>query len=134
MGRYLVLWQMDTSKLPVNPKERGSLLTPMVAMVKQGIEMGKVKDWGAFAGEGRGYEVFEGTELELELQIQQFIPYADLTEEIVLGWIQDVVVGSYEEHVNEQIQKQIDEMANPITDPGLPWAPEPEPEPEPAPE
>ena len=34
-----------------------------------------------------------------------FIPYTELTEEIVLGWIQGVVVGSYEEHVNDQIQK-----------------------------
>lgn len=49
-----------------------------------------------------------------------FVPYADLTEEIVLGWIQSVVVGSYEEHVNEQIQKQID--AKNIKTPGLPWA------------
>ena len=29
-----------------------------------------------------------------------FVPYDQLTEEIVLGWIQSVVVGSYEEHVD----------------------------------
>lgn len=55
-----------------------------------------------------------------------FVPFDELTEAEVLGWIQGVVVGSYEEHVNEQIQKQID--AKNITDPGLPWAP-PTPEP-----
>ena len=49
-----------------------------------------------------------------------FIPYTELTEEIVLGWIQGVVVGTYEEHVNDQIQKQID-SAN-IKQPSLPWA------------
>lgn len=64
----------------------------------------------------------------------QFIPYEDLTEEIVLGWIQSVVVGGYEEHVNGQIQKQIDAAVNPIVDPGLPWAPAPAPEPTPTPE
>jgi hypothetical protein len=63
----------------------------------------------------------------------QFVPYEELTEEIVLGWIQSVVVGSYEEHVNGQIQKQIDAIVNPIVDPGLPWAPAPAPEPAPAP-
>lgn len=52
-----------------------------------------------------------------------FIPFADLTEEIVLGWIQAVVVGGYEEHVNGQIQKQIDEKHNPIVEASLPWAP-----------
>ena len=64
----------------------------------------------------------------------QFIPYEELTEEIVLGWIQSVVVGSYEEHVNGQIQKQIDAIVNPIVDPGLPWAPAPAPTPVPTPE
>jgi len=76
---------------------------------------------GMFAG---------ATPFQYNPESSTFIPFADLTEEIVLGWIQAVVVGSYEEHVNEQIQKEIDEQANPITDPGLPWASEPEPAPE----
>lgn len=54
----------------------------------------------------------------------KFVPFDKLTEEVVLGWIKDVVVGSYEEHVNNQIQKQID--AKIIKQPSLPWAPEEE--------
>ena len=50
-----------------------------------------------------------------------FIPYDQLTEEIVLGWIQAVVVGSYAEHVDAQIQKQIDALK--IKEEPLPWAP-----------
>jgi hypothetical protein len=57
----------------------------------------------------------------------EFVPLAELTEETVIGWIQAVVVGSYEEHVNGMIQKQIDDKT--VTDANLPWAPE-EPEPE----
>ena len=64
----------------------------------------------------------------------QFIPYEELTEEIVIGWIQSVVVGGYEEHVNSQIQRQIDATVNPIVEPGLPWAPAPVAEPAPTPE
>lgn len=52
-----------------------------------------------------------------------FIPFEQLTEEDVIAWIQTVVVGQYEEHVNGQIQKQIDEKNNPITEADLPWAP-----------
>lgn len=52
-----------------------------------------------------------------------FIPFDQLTEEDVLTWIKSIVVGSYEEHVNGQIQKQIDEKVTPITDAALPWAP-----------
>jgi hypothetical protein len=50
-----------------------------------------------------------------------YIPFESLTEEDVLGWIQAVVVGSYEEHVNGQIQKQINEQT--IVDAAMPWAP-----------
>ena len=52
-----------------------------------------------------------------------FIPFADLTEENVLDWIKSVVIGHYEQHVNEQIKKQIDDKINPIVDATLPWAP-----------
>lgn len=50
-----------------------------------------------------------------------FIPFESLTEADVLGWIQAVVVDSYEEHVNAQIQKQIDQKV--VVDADLPWAP-----------
>lgn len=63
-----------------------------------------------------------------------FVPFDQLTEEIVLGWIQAVVVGGYGEHVDNQIQKQIDEKINAVEEPSLPWAPPtPTPEPPPAP-
>ena len=50
-----------------------------------------------------------------------FVAFADLTEATVLGWIQAVVVGGYMDHVQAQIQKQIDEAT--IQEPALPWAP-----------
>ena len=53
-----------------------------------------------------------------------FISFDDLTEEIVLGWIQSVVVGDYESHVNEQIQRQIDSQIYPETEEtsNFPWS------------
>ena len=50
----------------------------------------------------------------------EFVAFADLTEEIILGWIQAVVVDEYENHVNQQIQKQIDQRA--IAEKDLPWS------------
>jgi hypothetical protein len=52
-----------------------------------------------------------------------FVPFNELTETIVLDWIKTIVVGGYEEHVNNQIQKQINEKINPITEKQMPWAP-----------
>jgi len=56
------------------------------------------------------------------INTENFIPFEKLTEEIVLGWIKAVVVGSYEEHVNAQIQKQIDLKV--VKEATMPWAPE----------
>lgn len=55
-----------------------------------------------------------------------FINYEDLTEAIVLSWIQSTVAGSYKEHIDYQIMKQINEKKMPIvevTENQLPWAP-----------
>jgi len=42
------------------------------------------------------------------ISLSAFTAYNDLTQDIVVGWLQNVVVGSYQAHVYEQIQKQID--------------------------
>jgi len=57
-----------------------------------------------------------------------FTSYEDLTEEAVLGWIQSVVVGDYERHVNEKIAEQIDAIVSPVVSVtgGFPWQPEDE--------
>jgi hypothetical protein len=55
-----------------------------------------------------------------------FVPYEELTEEIVLGWIQAVVVGTYKEHVDEQIAKQIVAKKTPVeevNEGSFPWSP-----------
>lgn len=55
-----------------------------------------------------------------------FIDYKDLTEEIVIGWIQGIVTGGYKQHVDEQIMRQIMESKNPVVEVAeadLPWAP-----------
>ena len=51
-----------------------------------------------------------------------FIPFQDLTEADVLSWIEAIVIDDYAEHVNNLIQKQIDEKKNPIIEPPLPWS------------
>jgi hypothetical protein len=32
-------------------------------------------DWGAFVGESRGYTIHEGSEVEVALALQQFVPF-----------------------------------------------------------
>ena len=59
-----------------------------------------------------------------------FIPYEDLTEADVLGWIEAVVVGSYKDHVDAQINKQIALVKDPVVEVpegDFPWDPTPTP-------
>lgn len=52
-----------------------------------------------------------------------FVPYADLTEAQVIGWVQDAMgaeqVATYEASVAQQIADQINP---PVVTPPLPWA------------
>lgn len=75
MAKYLVLWKLDESKIPVDPKERGAAWKLLLAMVKQDQEGSLGKGWGAFVGESAGFGIYEGTELEVGLALQQYIPF-----------------------------------------------------------
>lgn len=75
MGKYLVLWELENTRIPIDPKERGEAYGLFMAMVRQDIEKGITKDWGAFVAEGNGYTVAEGTELEVMKTLEQYVPY-----------------------------------------------------------
>ena len=78
MGRYLVLWEIDKAHVPADPKERAAGWSMLMEIVKKDIEKGVIKDWGAFPGELNGFDIFEGTEVELANMIQQYVPFIDV--------------------------------------------------------
>ena len=75
MGKYLLLWEVDRTRIPIDPKERGAGWGLLMAMVRQDIEKGLATSWGAFVGENNGYAIMEGTELEVMNTIAQYVPY-----------------------------------------------------------
>jgi len=75
MGKYLVLWEIDQSKIPIDPVERGQGWSLLMAMVRQDFDSNIAKDWGAFLGESQGYSIFEGTEMEVMNTLQQYVPF-----------------------------------------------------------
>jgi hypothetical protein len=40
MAKYLVLWEVDQTKVPIAPQERGVGWSALMSMVKQDIEKG----------------------------------------------------------------------------------------------
>ncbi len=75
MARHLLLWRMVNERIPVDPKERGAGWGALLNMVEKDLEQGVMKDWGAFPGEGRGYAVFEVSNLDLMKTTAQYNPF-----------------------------------------------------------
>ncbi|MFC2008698.1 hypothetical protein ACFLUT_01430 [Chloroflexota bacterium] len=79
MARYLVLWELDETKVPLDPGDRAAAWSPMLDMVESDMKTGRLKDWAAHAGALRGYSVAEGSEFEVATNCQKYIPYVRFT-------------------------------------------------------
>ena len=61
--------------------------------------------------------------ISLEQPEGNVIPYADLTPEIVIGWVQDKLGGDEKvAEIEAALQVQLDEQAAPTKAAGVPWA------------
>jgi len=60
-----------------------------------------------------------GTTSYTQAESESFLPYASLTEAIVVGWVQ-AALGK--DTVEASLQSQIDAQANPVEEAGVPWA------------
>lgn len=56
-------------------KNGGGAWGLMMALVKQDMETGVVKDWGAFTSQGEGFCIVEGTNVEIMKMTEQYVPY-----------------------------------------------------------
>ncbi len=75
MPKYFMTWEVDPSRVPTDPKERGAMWSGMTEIIKQQMKDGITKDWGCFVGETSGYSVSEQSEISLATEIQQFYPF-----------------------------------------------------------
>ena len=75
MARYHFYWTLDESRVPEDAKERGGAWSLFMAMIKQDMESGILKGWGAFTSEGAGYCIVEGTNVEVMKMTEQYVPY-----------------------------------------------------------
>jgi hypothetical protein len=75
MGKYLGYWEVDQTKIPIDPKEKGAGWGMLMAMVRKDLGKGVMTSWGAFVGETNGYCLFEGTELEVINATTQYVPF-----------------------------------------------------------
>jgi hypothetical protein len=75
MGRYLVLWEADETKIPLDPTVRRESWLAGCEMVKEDFKSGLAKEWGVFLGQAKGFAIDEGTEEEVQKGLLKYIPY-----------------------------------------------------------
>ena len=79
MPRYLMTWELDATRVPVDPKERATMWLPMMEMVKQDMKSGLLKAWGAYIGEMAGFGLGEGSDEDVAKMAQKYIPFVHFT-------------------------------------------------------
>ncbi|MHA1988489.1 MAG: hypothetical protein ACW98D_17805 [Promethearchaeota archaeon] len=85
MGKYLVLWEIDSTRLPVSRKERGAGWRALLNFVKEDIKDGLTLEWGAYVGELRGFAIFEGDEVEINVRLQKYSPFVTFKLRSITG-------------------------------------------------
>ena len=58
--------------------------------------------------------------------LEDFVAYVDVTEEVALGWLMDSESEDFKETVEAKIAAQIEEQSTPTSGSGIPWAVEEE--------
>lgn len=81
----MVLWEIDYSLAPADPKERMKLWITMLELVKKDIDSGFDKFWGMNPGGGCGFAVSDRDEKEIFASLARFTPYVKFKVEPVLS-------------------------------------------------
>jgi hypothetical protein len=75
MAKFFLLWELDRTRLPGTTQEIGVGWKMLLDLVNEDLEMGRMKDWGSFAAELKGYCIMEGTEVEMMQTTARYAPY-----------------------------------------------------------
>jgi len=84
MARLMLFWELDVNRIPEDPKTRATAWNQLLGAVKQDMEQGIMKQWGAFIGENAGYCVVEGNEIDISALLQRYVPHAKFKTHPVL--------------------------------------------------
>jgi muconolactone delta-isomerase len=75
MAKYMMLWEVDTSRTPEDPKAKKNQQLGFQELVTKQLKEGILKEWGLFAGEWCGYVIFEGSAVELQTAVSMWVPF-----------------------------------------------------------
>jgi hypothetical protein len=76
--------------------------------------------WACTASQDSASAFHGGTTVYTQ-ESDSFIPYDDLTEEIVLGWVYETL-GDQKAEIEASLTAKVKKQLNPVSANGLPWA------------
>ena len=85
MGKYLILWETDMSRVPEDPKEQLEFYAKIQTMLSEDLNNGPTKDFGMFLGGDSGYTIEEGTEEEVTMSAMKYSPFFKCTVHQVIS-------------------------------------------------
>ena len=75
MAKYMMLWEMDSSRIPEDAKVKKAQWLGFQDVVMKNLKDGITKEWGVFAGEMCGYAIFEGSAVDFHTQAARWVPF-----------------------------------------------------------
>ena len=75
--------------------------------------------WGCTASQDSASAFYGGTTVYAQ-ESDNFIPYDQLTEEIVLGWVYEAL-GDQKAEIEATLTAKVEKQLNPTTANGMPW-------------
>jgi hypothetical protein len=73
--KTLLLWEMNTAFIPIDPKERIGLWLKMLESVKTAIDSGITETWGVSPSGDKGFSISNQSEQELLTSLAGYSPY-----------------------------------------------------------
>ena len=77
MAKYLLLWELDTSRISEDPGVRKQHWNALQDAVVKQLEAGQMKDWGLCVGELTGYCIVEGSQAEVAKITRGYVPWVN---------------------------------------------------------
>ena len=84
MAKFILHWEVDSTKTPESPKERQQQWLEFQDIVAQQMKEGIISDWGNNVGEMYGYAIMEGSEVLVQTLTEMWVPHVKFNVRLVL--------------------------------------------------
>ena len=106
------IWTIESLERTFELNEESNVVTKIHWNCNDSTTVGE----DTYSGRVSGTQPLDTSDLE------DFVAYEDVTEEVALGWLMDSEEEGFQDVVEAKIAAQIEEQSNPTSGSGIPWA------------